>query len=394
MLLQFMKLSWKLFNCSPIELTDQIEQFEINLLAQAFFCVLTPKIGHIFFAFGSILDHFFALIRIHFTEFIDCIAKGSLSFCEQFKENIPDELLKKMDAYMIKHYAQGVRQRRAQELSEIDSFAGMVPKLWPNILYVATSVSGSFSVFEDSIRYHLGDVPLMGAVYMSSEASIGFQFNIQGEYLFHPDTAFFEFIPEDQISEKNPTTLLLSELEVGKRYEILVTTKTGFYRYRIGDVVDVVSNVKDKVGIPLFKISYRTGSILDAFGEKTTEDHIVTSLNRTAETFNCKLVNFTTSIEIQVSPVIYVIYAQFSIDFEKEREEEVTDEMDRQLRKVQPLYDDYRNQKKMGKLKCKIVDGDKFSQLRDLCVEAGTAPFQFKIPRLLKKPSHIELFNN
>ena len=34
--------------------------------------------------------------------------------------------------------------------------------------------------------------------------------------------------------------MLIDEVEVGKRYELVLTTISGFYRYRMGDVVEVV----------------------------------------------------------------------------------------------------------------------------------------------------------
>merc|ERR1711934_359227 len=101
--------------------------------------------------------------------------------------------------------------------------------------------------------------------------------------MFHPDTAFYEFIEEENISKEQPETLLISELEVGKNYELVLTTASGFYRYRVGDVITVTSCIPSKPDIPLFKVLYRTGSILDAYGEKTTEEHVETALKRTAE---------------------------------------------------------------------------------------------------------------
>ena len=40
--------------------------------------------------------------------------------------------------------------------------------------------------------------------------------------------------------EENPDTLLMDEVEVGKRYEIVLTTTLGLYRYRLGDVIEIV----------------------------------------------------------------------------------------------------------------------------------------------------------
>ena len=35
---------------------------------------------------------------------------------------------------------------------------------------------------------------------------------------------FYEFIPFDQIHNPHPQVLILSQLEIGKRYELIITT--------------------------------------------------------------------------------------------------------------------------------------------------------------------------
>ncbi len=55
-------------------------------------------------------------------------------------------------------------------------------------------------------------------------------------------------------SEETPRTLLMDEVEVGKRYEIAITTISGFYRYRLGDVVEVVDFIEC---CPVVTVMYR-----------------------------------------------------------------------------------------------------------------------------------------
>ena len=55
-------------------------------------------------------------------------------------------------------------------------------------------------------------------------------------------------------AEETPLTLLMDEVEVGKRYEIAITSISGFYRYRLGDVVEVVDFIEF---CPVFTVMYR-----------------------------------------------------------------------------------------------------------------------------------------
>ena len=54
--------------------------------------------------------------------------------------------------------------------------------------------------------------------------------------------------------EENPKTLFIDEIEVGKRYEIVITTVSGFYRYRMGDVIEVVGFHEN---CPVIQVKYR-----------------------------------------------------------------------------------------------------------------------------------------
>src|SRR5262249_13416083 len=57
----------------------------------------------------------------------------------------------------------------------------------------------------------------------------------------------------------------------GHRYEVVVTTGGGLYRYRLGDVVEVVGHA-DRC--PLLRFLGRAGAVSDRFGEKLHEPHV------------------------------------------------------------------------------------------------------------------------
>ena len=63
---------------------------------------------------------------------------------------------------------------------------------------------------------------------------------------FFPDAVFLEFIPEDEWARSrrepdySPKTVLLSEVEIKKRYEVVITNFYGkpLLRYRSHDLVE------------------------------------------------------------------------------------------------------------------------------------------------------------
>ncbi|MGW8267755.1 MAG: hypothetical protein ACWGSQ_15425, partial [Longimicrobiales bacterium] len=83
---------------------------------------------------------------------------------------------------------------------------------------------------------------------------------------------FLEFLPEGAGSEES---LLVDELQEGERYEILVTTGGGLYRYRLGDVVEVVENAG---GLPCLRFVGRADRVSDRFGEKLSDGFVTRAL--------------------------------------------------------------------------------------------------------------------
>jgi len=383
---------WLLLNAIPMNITDRVTNFETNILIQCLFCLLAKDMHSLSHGFGTVLNHFFVLMRDHFINLVQCIEDGSLNAERRFIETIPSDVVDGINQYIKKTYSQQYLLARAEELRKIHTFEGCAMKIWPKLKFAVASVTGTFSVYENNIRYYLGDIPLLGAFYISSEASMGFQFNIEGDYMFLPSATFFEFIPEEEINSEKPKTLLVSELEVDKRYEVVVTTQSGFYRYRVGDVIHVVGKVEGRSDIPLFRIAYRTGSILDAYGEKTTEEHVENALIRTAEAFGCKLTNFTTYLEIDASPVRYMIFPEFSGELTAEQQASLDKEVDKHLCDVHQFYAQCRDQDKLANVVCKLVTAEKFTGFTDLLIKNGAAGLQAKVPHLLKKKSYLDYF--
>mmetsp|Transcript_122215 Transcript_122215/g.182569 ORF Transcript_122215/g.182569 Transcript_122215/m.182569 type:complete len:158 (-) Transcript_122215:604-1077(-) len=149
----------------PAKDKRKIINLERNLLL---FEIIFPKLalGKIALVVWLGLSHLFALLKLHYQELIQCIEDASLSPCEAFCANIPSDIISNIAKYIVSNYSSEQRSKRAAQLREIHDFEGIVRKLWPNMMYVSSSVSGAFQVFEKDIRYHLGNVPLLGAIYV------------------------------------------------------------------------------------------------------------------------------------------------------------------------------------------------------------------------------------
>ncbi len=130
-------------------------------------------------------------------------------------------------------------------------------------------------LFREKIKYYWGVEPY--EIYAATEAGImAVQAWDRQDLYFLPDTAFYEFIPhEEWVRERlegiaPQRTVLMDEVEVGKRYEVVITNFYGgpFLRYRMHDLVEVVGIGNDALGIqlPRFQFVGRSGSFIDLSG--------------------------------------------------------------------------------------------------------------------------------
>ena len=87
-------------------------------------------------------------------------------------------------------------------------------------------------------------------------------------YTLADTPVFLEFLP---ICDDKCEALLPDELEVGKRYNVLVTNNAELYRYQLGDVIEVVE-MKD--GKPGFRLAYRSAQKIVIGEAEITEDEV------------------------------------------------------------------------------------------------------------------------
>jgi hypothetical protein len=150
----------------------------------------------------------------------------------------------------------------------------LLPKdLWK--LKGLVSAGADSSVLRERIKYYWGRYPLES--YACAEVGImAFQTWDYKDMTFVPTIAFLEFIPEEEHlkSKQDPTyqprTVLLDELEAGKRYEFVFTSFHGgpFIRYRIGDMIKVNALRNERLNINLPQIAFhsRVDDIIDIGG--------------------------------------------------------------------------------------------------------------------------------
>lgn len=292
-----------------------------------------------------------------------------------------------------------------EELENLDWF-GLVPMLWPNAKYVYSILTGSMQPYLKKLRHYAGHLPLVSADYGSTESWIGVNVDpsLPPEnvtFAVIPTFSYFEFIPLyrqnkdcssaiDDFIEDEPVRL--SQVKIGQEYEIVVTTFTGLYRYRLGDVVEVAGF---HGGTPKLNFICRRKLILTVNIDKNTEKDLQLVVERGSQLLSqqarAELVDFTSHADVANQPGHYVIYWEIKGEVEERILGECCREMDASF--VDHGYVVSRRTNSIGPLELCIVERGTFKKILDHFIGNGSALSQFKTPRCTSNQVLLRILN-
>jgi hypothetical protein len=165
-----------------------------------------------------------------------------------------------------------------------------ISEVWPNLqLYMHGGVNfGPYEAQFKSIinlphtRYY--------ETYNASEGFFGLQDTANGHdlLLLLDYGIYYEFIDFALSHLDQPPTKTLEEVEVGKNYELVISTNAGLWRYRIGDTVEFTSLFPFKI-----KVTGRTKHFINAFGEELIIDNAENALAEACMKANCSINEYT-----------------------------------------------------------------------------------------------------
>ncbi len=168
--------------------------------------------------------------------------------------------------------------------------------IWPNLMvYVHSGVA--FAPYEKSFERIFGKEVLFVESYLASEGYIAYQVDLKKRVmqLLVDNGIYFEFVPfneenfdEDGTIVENPKTLLLSEVQTGVDYALLLSTCAGTWRYLIGDTIKFL-NTKDCEIV----ITGRTKQFLSITGEHLSQDNMTRAVDMMAEELGVEITEFT-----------------------------------------------------------------------------------------------------
>jgi len=165
-----------------------------------------------------------------------------------------------------------------------------IMQVWPNLevfFHGGVKFSPYRKQFDDIISN-----PRMNYMdtYSASEGFIGLQDRTDSEdlLLMLDYGIYYEFISMDNFHDDQPKTLLLSEVEKGVNYAMIISTNGGLWRYVIGDTIRFTSLVPFR-----FTITGRTKNFINAVGEEMIEDNALKALSIACAKCHAEISEFT-----------------------------------------------------------------------------------------------------
>lgn len=357
---------------SPYEVMS-IKDKEVSLYLHVLFGLMEKNLLYISGVFISNVLDLLRVMKKNSDILVKDIRKGRLSKTL----NIDEETRKALNKYLSPN------ANRAEELEREfkKGFNGICKRIWPKLQYIASVTGANFSIYNDMVNYYTGNIPIYSPCYAASEGTVGINpYVIKTRYVIIPDTVFYEFIPIGEFDKKKPRTLSPDELQIGQSYEIVITTYSGFYRYRLGDVVKVVGFYNNS---PEVEFLYRRNQVLNMVSEKTTEDHLTNAIKNIKSKLNLNLIDYTTVTDNLITPGRYKFY--FEVKGRVTREEvgnmEIT--LDKELRNCNLAYNRFRNKNGLAMPKIIIVKEGTFNKVKEFLFKKGISKNQIKIPRVV-----------
>ncbi|HJZ91658.1 MAG TPA: GH3 auxin-responsive promoter family protein [Gemmataceae bacterium] len=238
-------------------------------------CGLQKKLGMLMSANPSTLVNLARFMDREKQPLIRDIADGTLNS----KLDIPVDIRAALELKLKP------RKERAAELDQFANQAGaLLPRdAWPaDRLLIGCWTGGSVGLYLRQLSKYYGDAPVRDVGLLASEGrmSIPVEDGTPSGVL-DISTHYFEFIPEGEIDYPSPTVLGAHEVQEGKHYYIVPTTKAGLYRYHISDVVRITGFFHKTPTIEFLGKGHRFANLT---GEKLSEHHITQAVDRIVQT--------------------------------------------------------------------------------------------------------------
>lgn len=274
---------------------------------------------------------------------------------------------------------------RARELRSIpreDLHKGIIKKIWKNIKYILAIGGDSFLYYTQKLRGYAGDIPLHFFVYAASEGIFGLAERVDSadRYMLLPESVFFEFIPV----AGDPAPLLIGDVKIGEKYELVVTNRSGLYRYRLGDVVKIIG-LHEKT--PVVKFCYRRDQVINIAGEKSNQQQFDAAIKRFMELARTEVRGYCVCEDFSGTAPGYLFYMEC-----EEIPQNANAIFEECMCAANPEYKSCLNMREIRPLHIEFLREGSFSRYEQRLAETGRSTAQSKMPHFLNTEEKKSFF--
>ncbi|XP_024531125.1 probable indole-3-acetic acid-amido synthetase GH3.9 [Selaginella moellendorffii] len=355
---------------------------------QSLYCQLlcglirSEDVTQVFAALAITLVEALRLLEEAWSELADDVQTGTLN------SKITDPTLRSSLSLCLRpnlKLAQSIRK----ECTADNAWCGIVERLWPKTKVIVTITTGGMAPYAPAVRKYGGSVPIVSGDYVCTECVLGFNLDPfcppeSVSFTIHPEYAYYEFLHYPQ-KLTDGSTVKLVDVKVGEEYELVVSTWSGLYRYKVGDIVRVTGFHNFS---PNISFVHRLNAELDIAGERSTEAELQVAVQKSQHCLPAsqELVDFTCHQDGQRYLIFWEIKNGDSLN--PMILETCCCVLDTSLTE---RYKQRRENGLIGPLRLCIVRGKTFKALQQYSLEKGINPTQYKTPRCITSPEMIAI---
>ncbi|KAF8551416.1 hypothetical protein OG21DRAFT_1445236 [Imleria badia] len=362
-----------------------IKKWRSFLLIHALFAVASRSLKTMFMTFINTFVDMIRHLDMEFDMIVDCIENGTIPALDGVAE--------------VRHYlelnilADPERAAELRRLGRPSSRAGWCGQVWPSLHSVTGIASGSFASSVPLAQWFLGpNTAIRALAYVTAEAYVGTPYNPlelnQFKLIKETIIEFLDISKNDSIS----SLVQAWEVEVGRRYEVVVTTQDGLWRYRLGDVVEICG-FDPTDGVPIIQFVERRNVTIRFPDFMVSEKELRAAMSSMIPNMAVKVVDWTATIDDRCLPATIGFFVELASDQVSDlalAPERVLDELIRSNENIawasaQDLF---------RKPTIRLVQPGSFSGFLQLKLDEGNNSLgQVKVPVVLPKVAYVTWFS-
>jgi hypothetical protein len=257
--------------------------------------------------------------------------------------------------------------------------------LWPGLELLVTWRGGTCQLYEPFLREQFGPVRIRAPIFAASEGVVAIPLaDEMAGGVPALASSFFEFRPHD---DGGTRTLLVDELEPGGRYELVLTSPAGMYRYLIGDIVEVEGRYQ---ACPTIRFVARKGRTSSLTGEKLTELQVEDAVASACARVGRSPMFWVLSPLLAALPS-YVLCVEWGPDpAPPEMAAALARSVDEELAALNVEYRAKRTSDRLGPVTAVETGPGEFERLQASGL-SGNRAANFKLPHLASEPLHASM---